>query len=186
MCTQSEQDKPTTQAEASANVSAKKPVKVDGEIFTVVEQQPEFPGGMKELGSYMQNNLKYPAAAEKANVQGRVFVNFIVTKTGEITDVRVLKDVGFGTGEEAVRVVGKMPRWEPGRQGTEPVNVRYNLPINFQLDSESEPTGYLKDIKTVVLNGKEVTKEEFQKIPTESIIRVDVDKENSTIKVTTK
>ncbi len=182
MCTQAEQDKPVTQTEASAP----KPVKVDGEVFTVVEQQPEFPGGMKELGSYLQDNLKYPQAAQKANATGRVFVNFIVTKTGEITDVRVLKDVGFGTGEEAVRVVSKMPRWEPGRQGTEPVNVRYNLPINFQLDSVSEPTGYLKDIKTVVLNGEEVTKEEFQKVPTENILRVDVDKANGAIKVTTK
>jgi TonB family protein len=182
MCTQSEQDKPLTQTEASV----RKPVKVDGEIFTVVEHQPEFPGGMQELGNYIHDNLKYPATAEKANAQGRVFVSFVVTKTGEVTDVRVLKDVGFGTGEEAVRVVNNMPRWQPARQGTETVNVRYNLPINFQLDSAKEPTGYLKDVKTVLLNGKEVTKEEFQKIPTENIVRVDVDKATSSIKVTTK
>lgn len=182
MCTQVDQDKPTTQAEATA----RKSVKVDGEVFTVVEHQPEFPGGMKELINYLGSSLKYPAAAEKANIEGKVLVSFIVTKTGEITDVQVVKGIGFGTNEEAVRVINQMPRWKPGRQGDEPLNVRYVLPIDFQLDSASESAGYLKGIKTIVLNGKEVTKEEFQKIPTENIISVDVYKENNTIKVTTK
>ncbi len=185
MCTQSERDQPLTQHDATTNASVRKPVRVDGEVFTVVEQQPEFPGGMKALGTYLNQNLKYPDAAEKAKVSGKVFVSFIVTKTGEITDVQILKGMGFGTDEEAIRVVSQMPRWKPGRQEKELLNVRFNLPINFELDSVSEPNDYLKDIKTIVLNGKEVTKDEFRKVSTDDIKSVDVDKANSTIKVTT-
>ena len=123
--------------------AARKPVNVDGEIFTVVEQQPEFKGGMAALGQYLSDNLKYPAAAEKANIQGRVFVNFIVTKTGEVTDVKILKGIGFGADEEAIRVV-KNTTWKPGMQSGKPVNVRFNLPINFELEagffSSKEPS----------------------------------------------
>jgi TonB family protein len=107
---------------------------VDGEIFMVVEQQPEFAGGMKELGKYLGENIRYPAAAQKANVQGRVFVNFVVTKTGDIADVKILKGIGYGCDEESIRVVSRMPNWTPGSQDGKPVNVRYNLPINFALE----------------------------------------------------
>lgn len=186
MCTQSERDQPLTQHDAAASTSVRKPVRVDGDVYTVVEHQPEFSGGMKALGTYLNQNLTYPAAAEKASVEGMVLVSFIVTKTGEIANVQLVKGIGFGADEEAIRVVNKMPRWKPGRQGEESLNVQYVLPINFELDSVSEPDGYLKDIKTIVLNGKEVTKAEFKKVSTDAIKSVDVDKANSTIKVTTK
>ncbi|PRY29750.1 TonB family protein [Spirosoma oryzae] len=186
MCTQSERDQPLTQDESTNNVSVRKPARIDGEVYTVVEHQPEFPGGMKALSKYLSENLKYPSTAVKANAAGKVFVSFIVTKTGEIADVQLVKGIGFGADEEAVRVVNKMPRWKPGRQGEESLNVQYVLPIDFELDSVSEPDGYLKDIKTIVLNGKEVTKDEFKNVSTDAIKSVDVDKANSTIKVTTK
>ncbi len=109
---------------------------VDGEIFAVVEEQPQFEGGMKELGKYLSNNIRYPAAAQKANVQGRVFVSFVVTKTGDIADVTILKGIGSGCDEEAIRVVSRMPNWKPGSQSGEPVNVKYNLPINFALEEK--------------------------------------------------
>ncbi len=135
LCTQPDRDQPKTEvAERVAKVNARKPVKVNGAIFTVVEQQPEFPGGMAELGKYLGKNIKYPAAAQKANAQGRVFINFIVTKTGEITDVNLLKGIGFGADEEAIRVVSQMPNWEPGKQSGKAVNVKFNLPINFALE----------------------------------------------------
>jgi TonB family protein len=185
MCTQSERDQPLTQDE-KVNSAARKPASITDEVYTVVEHQPEFPGGMAQLGKYLRENLKYPKAAERAKVGGKVYLSFTVTKTGEIADVQVMKGMGFGTDEEAVRVVSQMPRWTAGRQGKEPVNVRFALPINFELDSVSEPHGYLKDIKTIVLNGKEVTKEEFKNVSTDAIKSVDVDKANSTIKVTTK
>ncbi len=129
LCTQAERDQPQT-----ATADAQKRAQAIGEIFTVVEQQPEFPGGMEKLGEYLGNNLKYPEAAQKANVQGRVFVQFVVNKEGYISQTKVLKGIGFGADEEAVRVVSAMPRWKPGRQSGQPVNVQYNLPINFQME----------------------------------------------------
>ncbi len=104
------------------------------EIFTVVEQQPEFPGGMAALGQFLGKNIRYPAAAQRANVSGRVFVSFVVNTDGSIQDVSVLKGLGFGTDEEAQRVVKSMPKWRPGKQSGRPVRVKYNLPINFTLE----------------------------------------------------
>ncbi len=104
-------------------------------IFTVVEKQPEFPGGNQEMFKFLAQNIKYPEAAAKANVSGKVFVNFVVTTEGEIKDITILKGIGFGADAEAVRVVESMPRWKPGMQSGRAVNVRYNLPISFQIDS---------------------------------------------------
>lgn len=104
------------------------------QIFTVVEQQPEFSGGMAALGQYLQKNLRYPAAAQRANISGRVFVSFVVNTDGSIQDVQVLKGLGFGTDEEAKRVVQAMPKWRPGKQSGRPVRVKFNLPINFTLE----------------------------------------------------
>ncbi|GAB2588370.1 energy transducer TonB [Spirosoma areae] len=103
------------------------------EVFTVVEQPPQFPGGMQNLGEYLRKNLRYPEAARQAKVEGRVFVNFLVSNQGKIQDVHVLKRVGFGMDEEALRLMQAMPNWIPGRQSGRAVNVRYNLPINFSL-----------------------------------------------------
>jgi TonB family protein len=133
---------------------------VQGEVYTVVENQPEFPGGMAALGNYLEKNLKYPMAAQRANVSGRVFLSFIVTTAGEIKNVEVLKGIGFGTDEEALRVVAAMPRWQPGSQGGVPVNVKYNLPINFQLEEEEidgQTSEYLqKTYNTFLVNGESV------------------------------
>lgn len=114
----------------------------NGEVFTVVEQVPEFPGGMKALSQYLSQNLSYPTRAKKANVSGRVFIQFVVTETGEIRELRVLKGIGFGCDEEAVRVVSKMPNWIPGKQNGKTVSVQYNLPIQFALEKrEDKRTG---------------------------------------------
>ncbi len=103
-------------------------------IFTVVEQQPEFPGGTSEMYKYLGKNIKYPSAASRANVSGRVFMSFVVNVDGSIQDVTVLKGLGFGCDEEATRVVKAMPKWKPGKQSGRAVRVKYNLPINFQLE----------------------------------------------------
>ncbi|HEV7349339.1 TonB family protein [Telluribacter sp.] len=104
------------------------------QIFTVVEQQPEFPGGIAEMYKFLSKNIKYPSAASRANVTGKVFLTFVVNTDGSIQDVAVLKGLGFGTDEEAMRVVKTMPKWKPGKQSGRPVRVKYNLPINFQLE----------------------------------------------------
>lgn len=182
LCTQPDRDQPLNEVGLAKARTATKPVKVEGEIFTVVEEQPEFQGGMKKLGEYLSQNLKYPAAAQKVNAEGRVFIRFVVTKSGEITDVKVLKGIGFGADEEAVRVVSNMPRWKPGMQSGKAVNVQYYLPINFQLEDEpvespvpdaKKETSFFavpmndadiqKMYKHFVVDGKEVSFVEFRK-----------------------
>jgi len=108
--------------------------KVEEQIFTVVEQNPEFPGGISEMYKFLGKNIKYPSVASRANVSGKVFLTFVVNTDGSIQNVGVLKGLGFGCDEEATRVVKTMPKWKPGKQSGRPVRVKYNLPINFQLE----------------------------------------------------
>lgn len=103
------------------------------EIFLVVEQKPQFPGGEAKLYEYLAKNIEYPQIANESGIQGRVYITFVVEKDGSITDVRVLRGIGGGCDEEAIRVVKSMPKWEPGRQRNKPVRVQYNLPIKFTL-----------------------------------------------------
>ncbi len=103
------------------------------EIFTTVEQNPEFPGGISEMYKYIGSNIKYPSAAQRANVSGKVFVKFVVEKDGSIGDIQVLKGIGFGCDEEATRVIKSMPKWSPGRQNGRNVRVYYTMPISFLL-----------------------------------------------------
>ena len=99
--------------------------------FAYVEVMPEFMGGDAAMMKYLQRHLKYPTQALKAGVEGRVYVAFTVNPDGAISDVEVLKGLGYGTDEEASRVIGQMPNWKPGYQNHRAVPVRYNLPITF-------------------------------------------------------
>ncbi|TAE33528.1 MAG: M56 family peptidase [Cytophagales bacterium] len=111
------------------------------EVFTSIEQQPEFPGGMDALRQYLSRTIRYPRDAQRANVAGRVYVQFEVSQTGDIRNIRLQKGyIGFGLDEEAIRVVSQMPRWNPGRQNGLPVDVTYILPIEFSIDDPR--TGY--------------------------------------------
>lgn len=105
----------------------------EAEIFTVVESMPEFPGGMGELMKYLGTSIKYPPLAKESGIQGRVFINFVVEPNGEISNVKILRGIGGGCDEEAVRVVENMPRWKPGKQRGKAVRVSYNLPVKFTL-----------------------------------------------------
>ena len=106
---------------------------VEEEIFTVVENDPEFPGGMDALYKYLRENIKYPQIAKENNITGRVFVTFVVEKDGSIANPRILRDIGGGCGQEAIRVVKAMPKWTPGKQRGKPVRVQFNLPVSFNL-----------------------------------------------------
>jgi len=106
---------------------------VEAEIFTVVEAMPEFPGGMGKLMNYLATNIKYPPLAKESGIQGRVFINFVVEPDGSISNVKVLRGIGGGCDEEAIRVVEAMPKWKPGMQRGKPVRVSYNLPVKFTL-----------------------------------------------------
>lgn len=100
--------------------------------FLTAEVMPDFVGGPEALRRYMERNLRFPSRAASAAVSGRVYISFTVNADGSISDVAVLKGLGYGTDEEAVRVVSKMPPWTPGRQNSHPVAVRYTMPITFQ------------------------------------------------------
>ncbi|MDY6371496.1 MAG: energy transducer TonB [Bacteroidales bacterium] len=102
-------------------------------IFTVVENDPEFPGGMDALYKYLAQNIKYPQLARDNNITGRVYVTFVVEKDGSIANPKVLRDIGGGCGQEAIRVVKSMPKWTPGKQRGKAVRVQFNLPVNFSL-----------------------------------------------------
>ena len=105
----------------------------EAEIFTVVESMPAFPGGMGALMTYLAKNIKYPALAKESGIQGKVFINFVVEPDGSISHVKVLRGIGGGCDEEAVRVVKSMPKWKPGLQRGKPVRVSFNLPVKFTL-----------------------------------------------------
>ena len=105
----------------------------EAQIFMVVESMPEYPGGEAALYKYLAENIKYPQMAKESGIQGRVFVTFVVERNGSVTDVRVLRGIGGGCDEEAIRVVQSMPQWTPGKQRGKSVRVQYNLPVKFTL-----------------------------------------------------
>lgn len=100
-----------------------------------VDQFPEFPGGMEAWSKFIQKNLRYPYAAQDASIQGKVYVSFVVEKDGSITDVHVVRGIGYGCDDEAMRVIKKSPKWKAGMQNKQAVRVRYNMPINYVLSN---------------------------------------------------
>jgi protein TonB len=103
------------------------------QIFTIVEEMPSYPGGENELFKYLGKSIKYPQMAIDAGISGVVYVTFVVGKDGKISDVKVLRGIGGGCDEEAIRVVKAMPPWKPGKQRGKAVTVQYNLPVRFTL-----------------------------------------------------
>jgi protein TonB len=101
--------------------------------FSPLEVQPIFPGGMDKFYKYLSKAIRYPAAAQEANIQGKVFLSFIIEKNGTLSDIKVERKLGYGTDEEAIRVLNASPRWMPGIQNGREVRVKYNIPINFSL-----------------------------------------------------
>ncbi len=105
-------------------------------VFMAVDELPAFPGGYRNMSRFLARNLVYPIAATNASVSGNVFLSFIVGKDGTIHNIEVLKGIGFGCDEEAVRVVSSFPKWKAGKQNGVAVNVKYNLPIHFRIDAD--------------------------------------------------
>jgi len=104
------------------------------EIFTIVEQQPEPVGGFRAFYEYVGKNLKYPRSAQRSNIEGRVYIEFVVEKNGSITDIKTVKGIGGGCDEEASRIIGGSPNWKPGKQRGRPVRVKMVIPILFRLE----------------------------------------------------
>lgn len=109
----------------------------EADVYEVVENMPEFPnGGMTALMKYLSDNIRYPEAAHKAGIQGRVTVQFVVGKDGSIGNVSILRGVNADLDAEAIRVISSMPKWKPGTQKGEPVKVKYTVPVMFRLAPE--------------------------------------------------
>ena len=112
----------------------------EGTIFEVVEQMPEYPGGMPAMMEFISKNIKYPAAAQQAKIQGRVTIQFIVNTEGNIINPRVLRSAAPLLDAEAIRLTTIMPKWKPGMQRGQAVNVKYTVPIMFRLqEPEKSP-----------------------------------------------
>lgn len=105
----------------------------EAEIFMVVEEMPEFPGGMAECLKFLGKNIKYPTIAQENGVQGRVIVQFVVNQDGSIVDPVVVRSVDPYLDKEALRVIKTMPKWKPGKQRGKPVRVKYTVPVTFKL-----------------------------------------------------
>lgn len=105
------------------------------EVFTIVEDQPEFPGGMAAFYKFVGDNMNYPSQARRMGIEGRVYVQFVVDKDGTVTEVKAVKGIGAGCDEEAERVLRTAPKFKPGKQRGRPVKVRMVLPIIFKLSN---------------------------------------------------
>lgn len=118
-----------------STVSAQKTVvaQKNQQVFDVVEQMPEYPGGMQALFEYLSQNVKYPEDAEKQKIEGKVIATFIVETDGSVSNVKVVKPVFPSLDAEAIRVLSGMPKWTPGKQSGKVVRVKYTVPISFNL-----------------------------------------------------
>lgn len=105
----------------------------DEQIFFIVEEMPEFPGGEQALRKFIANNIEYPVSAQENGIQGKVYVTFVVDKNGEVANARIARGVDPSLDQEALRVVNSLPKWIPGKQRGQNVNVSYTVPINFAL-----------------------------------------------------
>lgn len=123
-----------TKKDVKVVAPAPQAVTSDGQTFSVVEQMPEYPGGMRAGLEFMARNLRYPAKAQEAGKQGRVIVQFVVRKDGSLSDFKVLRPVDPWLDAEAIRVISTMPKWKPGMQDGNPVSVKFTLPVTFMLE----------------------------------------------------
>ena len=108
---------------------------VENKVFDVVEQMPSFPGGQAAMMGWLSKNIRYPAAAQENNIQGRVTVQFVVDENGKVTNPVVVRGVDPSLDAEAIRVVSSMPKWTPGKQNGQAVKVKYTLPVQFKLQN---------------------------------------------------
>ena len=129
----SEADDKTLITAAPVVTAAKEVEEEETQVFFIVEDMPEFPGGEMALRAYIANAIKYPVIAQENGIQGKVYVTFVVGKDGSVSNATIARGVDPSIDKEALRVVNALPKWKPGKQRGKPVNVSYTVPINFVL-----------------------------------------------------
>ena len=161
---------------------------------SALDQMPEFPGGMEALNAYLRNNIRYPQEAQKAGIQGRVIIQFIVSKDGSITDAEVVESVDPQLDAEGLRLIKNMPRWKPGMRKGQAIRVKQTLPIRFAFTKTSDKpensnsiflknVSYNSSLKDVILlvNEQEVSPEIFRAIDPQRIQSVTVLKDQASL-----
>ena len=161
---------------------------------SALDQMPEFPGGMEALNTYLRNNIRYPQEAQKAGIQGRVIIQFIVSKDGSITDAEVVESVDPQLDAEGLRLIKNMPRWKPGMRKGQAIRVKQTLPIRFAFTKTSDKpensnsiflknVSYNSSLKDVILlvNEQEVSPEIFRAIDPQRIQSVTVLKDQASL-----
>lgn len=153
-------------------------------VFTVVEEMPEYPGGMSEFMKFIAQNIKYPADALQGKVEGRVIARFVVCKDGSISDIEIMRSVSPSLDAEAVRVLKLMPKWKPGRQRGKAVPVKFTVPVTFRLekpktDAASPSVSALPKDVAVFVDGKRIGEKEFAAINPKQIELIKVIKDKS-------
>lgn len=181
-----------TQATVIAPVDTVKKASVEagetvGTVYDVVEQMPKFPGGMAKMMQYIAENTKYPEAAKANGVEGRVIVNFIVDTEGNIRSPKIYRSIDPELDAEALRVVSSIPTMTPGMQNGKKVNVRFTIPVSFQLNGSKEKPNYEQAVSVkeplIYLDGKKITTEELKNIAPNTIEKIDVIKNESAVKL---
>jgi TonB family protein len=145
--------KPVRNAVIEADTTPSK--RNDGPIFTAVEKAPEFTAGIEAFYRFLSQNIKYPEAMRKNNIEGKVFITFIVEKDGSLSDIKSVRDVGYGSAEESIRVLKLSPKWSPGYQNGIAVRVQYTMPISFTLGND-------KTAKDTVLKTGDASKKDLK------------------------
>lgn len=123
-----------TGVSAKRKATGKAEVVEDKPVYAMVEEMPEYPGGEEARLRFLAENLTYPQVAKESGIEGTVYLTMVIDETGSLKDVRVIRGIGGGCDEEAVRVIKKMPRWKPATQAGKPVSVKYTLPVRFKLN----------------------------------------------------
>ncbi|MES2516700.1 MAG: TonB family protein [Bacteroidota bacterium] len=160
-------------------VHGKKDTKKDTtEVFNNVEQNAEFPGGMEAFTKYLKENIKYPESAQKANITGKVYIEFTVNTDGSTSDYAILKGIGYGCDDEAQRVLKSVPNWIAGKQSGRTVRSKLTIPINFQLGN----VALVEHPPIYILDGKEIIESELKNYNQENIEKVDILKAEEAIK----
>jgi len=127
----------------------------DNEVFTVVENSPEFKGGHAALSDYMKSVVVYPEQAKKDKIEGTIYITFVVEKDGSVSNAKVLRGIGHGLDEVALKAIQNMPAWEPGTQRGKPVRVQFNMPVKFALDESKGPPVKKPEV-SIMYGGREV------------------------------
>ena len=160
----------------------------DEKVYQVIEQMPQFPGGDKELLEFISKNIKYPVEAQQNKIQGRVIVRFVVSKTGEVDRVEIVRSLEPSCDKEAIRVINLLPKFIPGKQNGQNVAVWYTLPITFKLEGSAKSNVYKEHATSEIIDstkplylidGKPVTETEANNLDPQKIQKLEVLKDSS-------